>query len=84
MRDGFIFSDFLAFSMALKQKGIGGDFWSCFPLDEHFDYLGSLNPPIMDIKFGKFGPIATRRSMSIANFRISTGGDGGSLSENKC
>ena len=56
VRDGFIFSDFLGFSMALKQKGVGGDFWSCFPLDEHFDYLGSLNPPIMDIKFGKFGP----------------------------
>lgn len=54
--DGFIFSDFLGFSMALKQKGVGGDFWSCFPLDEHLLHLASLKPPITDIKFGKFGP----------------------------
>ena len=54
--DGFIFGNFLGFSMALKQKNVGGDFWSCFPLEEHFEYLGRQQPPITDIKFGKFGP----------------------------
>ncbi|KAL9098560.1 MAG: hypothetical protein Q9163_005805 [Psora crenata] len=54
--DGFIFGDFLGFSMAMQQKNVGGDFWSCFPLEEHFEVLGQLQPPVTDIKFGKFGP----------------------------
>ena len=55
-RDGFIFGDFLGFSMAMRQQNVGGDFWSCFPIEEHFQFLGALVPPITDIKFGKFGP----------------------------
>lgn len=54
--DGFIFGDFLGFCMALKAKSVGGDFWSCFPLFKHFEFLGTRKPPITDIKFGKFGP----------------------------
>ena len=54
--DGFVFGDFLGFSMALKQKNVGGDFWSYFPIEEHFQVLGNRVPPITDIKFGKFGP----------------------------
>lgn len=56
VKDGFIFGDFLGFCMALKAKDVGGDFWSCFPLFEHFKYLETRKPPITDIKFGKFGP----------------------------
>ena len=39
--------------MALKEKHVGGDFYSCFPLEEHFQHLESKN--IHDIKFGKIG-----------------------------
>lgn len=54
--DGFIFSDFMGFCMALKEQGVGGDFISCFPLEKHFMYLKNEHrPPIDTIKFGKAG-----------------------------
>ena len=67
-RDGFIFGDFLSFSMALQQKNIGCDFLSCFPLGEHFEWLGKLSPPITDIKFGKFGPNHGQALHTYSNF----------------
>lgn len=55
--EGFIFSDFMGFCMALREHGVGGDFLSCFPLEEHFMWLQNENsPPITTIKFGKLGP----------------------------
>lgn len=59
--DGFIFSDFMGFSMALREQGVGGDFISCFPLEKHFMYLKNEHkPPIDTIKFGKAGPNGDR------------------------
>ena len=55
-RDGFIFGDFFGLCMAFKQKNVAGEFWSCFPLEEHFEELGKRDPPITDLKYGKFGP----------------------------
>lgn len=53
---GFIFSDFMGFCLALKENGVGGDFYSCFPLERHFAWLrNENNPPIDVIKFGKLG-----------------------------
>ncbi|KKK26856.1 hypothetical protein ARAM_003456 [Aspergillus rambellii] len=55
--DGFIFSDFMGFCMALRDHGVGGDFLSCFPLEQHFAWLrNTFSPPIDVIKFGKLGP----------------------------
>lgn len=55
--DGHIFSDFMGFCMALREHQIGGDFFSCFPLEEHFMWLQNEHtPPISTIKFGKLGP----------------------------
>jgi len=54
--DGFLFGDFFGWCMALKEKNVGGDFYSCFPLEEHFDWLDKKKPPVEDIKFGKIGP----------------------------
>ena len=33
-----------------------GTYLSCFPLDKHFDQLSRKDPPISDIKWGRFGP----------------------------
>lgn len=51
--DGFIFSDFMGYCFSLQQKGVGGRFLSCFPLNEHFAWLERHHPGISDIKFGK-------------------------------
>lgn len=54
--DGYIFSDFMGYCMALKEHGIGGDFYSCFPIERHFIYLKNDHKPSSDvIKFGKYG-----------------------------
>ncbi|RMJ28581.1 hypothetical protein PHISP_00541 [Aspergillus sp. HF37] len=55
--DAAIFSDFLGFSMLLRdiRPDITGTFLSCFPLDEHFAVLAKRSPPISDIKFGTSG-----------------------------
>jgi hypothetical protein len=56
-KDGYIFSDFMGFCMALRELGVGGDFLSCFPVEDHFIWLRNKNPPPIDtIKFGKMGP----------------------------
>lgn len=55
-KDGFIFSDFMGYCMALKEHGVGGDFFSCFPISDHFIWLRNENSPAIDVvKFGKFG-----------------------------
>lgn len=60
-KDGFIFSDFMGFCMALREQGVGGDFLSCFPLERHFMYLkNEHDPPIDTIKFGKITPNGDR------------------------
>ncbi|PGH05607.1 hypothetical protein AJ79_06774 [Helicocarpus griseus UAMH5409] len=53
--DGFIFSDFMGYCMALNEYGVGGDFYSCFPLEKHFFLLSKKTPVVDTIKFGKFG-----------------------------
>lgn len=40
-KDGFIFSDFMGFCMDLKEHGVGGEFYSCFPMEKHFIFLGN-------------------------------------------
>ncbi|MCJ1458405.1 hypothetical protein MMC28_008777 [Mycoblastus sanguinarius] len=55
-KDGVLFGDFFGWRMALKEKNVGGDFFSCFPLHDHFKWLGQKKPPVEDIKFGKVGP----------------------------
>lgn len=57
--------------MAMQQKNVGGDFWSCFPLEKHFDFLGTLTPPITDIKFGKFGPNRDQALHTYSKFEFS-------------
>lgn len=55
--DGYMFSDFMGYCMALREHGIGGDFFSCFPIERHFVHLrNDSSPPIDAIKFGKLGP----------------------------
>lgn len=55
--DGHLFSDFMGYCMALREHGVGGDFFSCFPIEEHFNYLrNEFNPSIDAIKFGELGP----------------------------
>ncbi|KAN0081995.1 hypothetical protein V8E54_003293 [Elaphomyces granulatus] len=55
-KDGFIFSDFMGFCMALREHNVGGDFYSCFPIEKHFIWLrNEKSPPIDVIKFGKMG-----------------------------
>jgi hypothetical protein len=46
--DAAMFADFMGISMTLRnlQYNSNGTFISCFPLDEHFDHLGSLNPQL--------------------------------------
>lgn len=53
--DGWIFSDFMAACMLLKDRNVKGDFYSCFPVEEHFKYLGGQPSSITSIKFGYFG-----------------------------
>jgi hypothetical protein len=56
--DAAMFSDFMAISMTLNRfhSDVKGTFLSSFPLDEHFDFLGTRKPAIIDIKWRKFGP----------------------------
>lgn len=52
--DGWLFSDFMWFCMAMKEHGVSGDFLSCFPV---VDYLGSLKnqhkPGVERIEFAR-------------------------------
>ncbi|EEQ33428.1 hypothetical protein McanMca71_001415 [Microsporum canis] len=59
--DAAMFSDFMGISMTLRYatQDAEGTYLSCFPLDELFDQLAMRNPPITDIKWGKFGPNRT-------------------------
>ena len=59
--DGFIFSDFMGFSLAQREQGVGGDFISCSPVEMHFMYLeNEYKPPIDAVKFGTAGPNGDR------------------------
>lgn len=40
---GPIFGDFIAICHALMGRGVYGDFLSCFPIDDHFDWLQRQN-----------------------------------------
>ncbi|KAJ5537679.1 hypothetical protein N7494_007158 [Penicillium frequentans] len=53
--DGWIFSDFMAACMLLKDRNVNGDFYSCFPVKEHFQFLASQPSAMNSIKFGYFG-----------------------------
>lgn len=55
--DSHAFSDFMGYCMAFRERGVEGDFLSCFPLEKRFMWLqNDHNPPIDVIKFGKTGP----------------------------
>lgn len=49
-----MFSDFMGYSMALKEYGVGGEFYSCFPIADHFGHLSGITPPVSIIKFGSY------------------------------
>lgn len=68
--DGFIFGDFLGYCEALRQKNVAGDFWPCFPLHNHFEWLAKLKTPITDIKFGKFGPDRDQALFAYTKFQF--------------
>lgn len=70
VKDGFIFSDFMGFSMALREKGIGGDFWSCFPVEKHFEMLKAKTPPIAEIKFGRYGPLRDQAAFTWTSWDV--------------
>ena len=55
LQDGSIFGDFLAFCKVFGEKGITGDFISCFPTEQHMVYLKNEHG-IDDLKWGKVGP----------------------------
>ena len=65
--DGAMFGDFMGICLLLQhlQPEFMGTFLSCFPLEKHFDFLGSKTPPITDIKW-------TRRSIKGSPFLIYT------------
>ncbi|KAJ5106595.1 hypothetical protein N7456_003270 [Penicillium angulare] len=48
----------MAICMILLENHVRGDFYSCFPLKEHFDHLGRADTPLDTIKFGNAGPEA--------------------------
>ncbi|KAK6331978.1 hypothetical protein TWF718_002515 [Orbilia javanica] len=48
-KDGWFIGDFMGICSILKENGIGGDFLSCFPLDQYFQDSGHDS-----IKFGTF------------------------------
>ena len=55
-KQGYIFSDFMGYCMALREGGINGGFLSYFPIQQHFMWLeNDHNPPIDTIKFEKVG-----------------------------
>lgn len=51
--DGAMFVDFMGICLLLQhlQPEFTGAFLSCFPLEKHFDFLGSKSPPITDIRW---------------------------------
>ncbi|EGE00425.1 hypothetical protein TESG_07769 [Trichophyton tonsurans CBS 112818] len=55
--DAAIFSDFMGISMTLELAAEGAEITalSCFPLDEHFNFLETRAPPITTIKWGILG-----------------------------
>lgn len=53
--DGWIFSNFMGICMLLRDKHVKGDFYSCFPVKEHFEFLAKQATAIESIKFGYFG-----------------------------
>ena len=53
--DIYIFSDFMGYCMCFKEKGVGGTFLSCFPLEQAFAWLKDTQN-IDTLKFGKIGP----------------------------
>lgn len=54
--DGWLFGSFMGFCMALKNRGIEGDFLTCFPMLERLCWLKNENKPgIDDIKFVQYG-----------------------------
>ncbi|KAJ5798467.1 uncharacterized protein N7503_007763 [Penicillium pulvis] len=53
--DGWIFSDFMGACMLLLDRHVKGDFYSCFPVKEHFEFLAKQPTAIDTIKFGYFG-----------------------------
>ncbi|EZF34493.1 hypothetical protein H109_00223 [Trichophyton interdigitale MR816] len=55
--DAAIFSDFMGISMTLELAAEGAEITalSCFPLDEHFNFLETRAPPIATIKWGILG-----------------------------
>lgn len=55
VEDGWIFSDFMGYCMALKKHGFAGDFYSCFPIQDHLVWLKNVHN-IDTVKFGKYGP----------------------------
>ena len=60
-KEGYLFSDFMGYCMALREHWVCGDFFffffSCFPIKRHFVFLrNEFSPPIDVIKFGKLGP----------------------------
>ena len=69
-RDGYLFSDFLGFCMTFRDHGVAGDFWSCFPIEEHFAWLrNDHSPPIDSIKFGKYGKHREKALYSYSRFQ---------------
>ena len=68
-QDGSIFSDYMGYCMALKEAGVGGDFWSCFPVYDHFVWLRQ-NHDIDTIKWGKLPPDGQRCVYSYSRWQF--------------
>ncbi|KAJ5116570.1 hypothetical protein N7456_000918 [Penicillium angulare] len=55
-KQGWFFSDFVGFTTLLKENGVYGDFYTCFPVTDHFVHIkNDFTPGMNTVKFGKIG-----------------------------
>ncbi|KAJ5591616.1 uncharacterized protein N7459_001985 [Penicillium hispanicum] len=56
LKDGWLWASFMGFCKAWMDRGVMGEFWSCFPVLAHLCQLkNNFRPGIDDIKFGQYG-----------------------------